>query len=495
VIGRLLKNVRSVFADKDLGTGRSRSSVVLNQPLNPIDTATIGAYNKVRSFGPKPLLCYAPFNSMVFGPLGTVSACCHSYKASDNYPEKTIKEIWNGGVYAQLRAHLENNSLPAACAFCKAHLDSGAHFGVASRTYDSFLPIKDGYPTIMEFFLDLTCNLECIMCTGEYSSSIRKNREHLPPHKNIYGNAFLEELDEFIPYLKKASFVGGEPFLIDYYYKIWEKIFELNPDCTIALTTNGTILSEKVKRVLERGKFEIRLSLDGLTKDVYEGIRKNANFDKVMENLKYLHAYCKKKNTLFEIVPCPQKSNWHQMPKMVEFANSLDALLYFSSAVRYPFHVCLWPLPSEELKAILAQLAGYNFPSETNTEKHNKQIYNDFVSEVKMWVKAAIKRETEVEKAPIGGFDAKLRSAYFGLMTDYVNREKGLSEKEKKEKIAQLTEKIDGLLKAAPINFNQDEFFNFLTDIPMAKFVSWAHTASLAQVIDRFVNLQQSPYK
>lgn len=495
IANRLLEGVRTLLKVENTRSAEKEPTVSLNESLNPIDSETVVAYNKARSFGAKPLLCYAPSNSMVFGPFGNVSACCHSFKASGNYPEKSIKEIWSGGVFGELREHLKNDSLPSACAFCKTHLESGSFYGVASRTYDSFLPIKDGYPTIMEFFLDITCNLECIMCTGEYSSSIRKNREKLPPFQSIYGSPFVKELEQFIPYLQKASFVGGEPFLIDYYYQIWDRIFDLNPDCTIAITTNGTILNEKVKKVLEKGNFEIRLSLDGITKETYESIRLNANFDKVMENLIYLHAYCKRKGTIFEIVPCPQKNNWHEMPAIVEFANSLDSILYFSSAVRYPFHVCLWTLPSTELTKIHRQLAAYDFPSETNTEKHNLKIYTDFVGEVKMWIDAAVKRETDVSEATTKEFNNELKVDCYETITNHVNASNGLLADEKRKKIELVISKIEGLLEQAPTNFDQDEFFNFVKKLPMSKFVAWMEGATQGQVIDRFVNLLRSPYK
>jgi MoaA/NifB/PqqE/SkfB family radical SAM enzyme len=75
-------------------------------------------------------------------------------------------------------------------------------------------------PKVMEFELSNECNLECVMCNGSFSSSIRKNREKLPPIISPYNDDFVNELDAFIPHLTDAKFLGGEPFMIEIYLKI-----------------------------------------------------------------------------------------------------------------------------------------------------------------------------------------------------------------------------------------------------------------------------------
>jgi MoaA/NifB/PqqE/SkfB family radical SAM enzyme len=76
---------------------------------------------------------------------------------------------------------------------------------------------------MMELEIENTCNLECVMCIGELSSAIRKNRDKLPPIKSPYNEAFVEQLEEFIPHLKELRFNGGEPFLINSVFRIFEK--------------------------------------------------------------------------------------------------------------------------------------------------------------------------------------------------------------------------------------------------------------------------------
>lgn len=164
---------------------------------------------------------------------------------------------------------MKDYSLFKECNICKADLEIGAFDEVSAKHFDS-LPIHPSYPTMMEFLLTNTCNLECVMCKGEFSSLIRQNREKLPPIANVYDDAFISQLRPFIPHLREVRFSGsGEAFLIDANYKIWDMILEINPQCLIMVQTNGTVLNSRIKDLLIRGNFQIGVSLDSLKKEVF----------------------------------------------------------------------------------------------------------------------------------------------------------------------------------------------------------------------------------
>lgn len=59
--------------------------------------------------------------------------------------------------------------------------------------------------------------------------------------KSPYNDAFVEQLEEFIPHLKELRFNGGEPFLINAVFRIFEKVEKLNPKLKIVIATNGTV--------------------------------------------------------------------------------------------------------------------------------------------------------------------------------------------------------------------------------------------------------------
>jgi len=99
-----------------------------------------------------------------------------------------------------------------------------------AKHFDS-LPSHSTHPTMMEFLLSNTCNPECIMCCGELSSSLRTKREKLPLQKSPYGKEFINQIQEFIPYLKETRFSSsGEAFLIHLNFELGESLIEKNPE-------------------------------------------------------------------------------------------------------------------------------------------------------------------------------------------------------------------------------------------------------------------------
>jgi MoaA/NifB/PqqE/SkfB family radical SAM enzyme len=241
---------------------------------------------------------------------------------------------------------------------------------------------------MMEFMLSNTCNLECVMCSGELSSSIRKKRDKLPPIKTPYGQDFLRQLEEFIPYLKETRFSSaGEAFSIDMNYDLWEMIIEKNPSCKMVVQTNGTILNARVKDFLERGNFIIGVSLDSCRKDVYESIRLNASYVQVMSN-------SKRHNRMFTISSCVMRQNWQELPDFIKFCNGMGAYATFHK-VWSPLEYALYNLPAAKLRGIYAELSAAILPADNRIERRNQEYYEYFISVIDSWARGAMARDTE----------------------------------------------------------------------------------------------------
>jgi len=238
-------------------------------------------YYASRTIKEPTYLCHAPFNNMYFNSLGDVANCWLTFNDVEQYDEsRSIRDIWFGEKFTKLREAIKAYDLDYKCQTCKHYLETGNHVNVLAKAYDNDFPITP-FPSMLEFELSNVCNLECTMCTGLLSSAIRKNREKLPKLKSPYGDKFIEELREFIPHLHEARFNGGEPFLINIYWKIWDAIIELHPKLKMTIATNGSVLTDRVKNYLARGNFHINLSIDSLDKDIYAAIRVNGDLDVV----------------------------------------------------------------------------------------------------------------------------------------------------------------------------------------------------------------------
>lgn len=345
-----------------------------------IDKDKYKAYNKFRPEGPKALFCYVPFNNISFSFEGRVLACAYNQKVElGHYPEQSVRDMWFNSVEGQqLRDHLEHNDLSYGCKHCKYFFDNEKFSGLKPLVFDKYSDYKHHkYPRILEFELSNECNYECVMCNGKVSSSIRKNRDHLPPIPSPYGDEFVEELTEFIPHLDEAKFYGGEPFLIPVYFKIWDKMLELNPKIKIFVITNGSALNNRIKGILEKGNFDLAVSMDSMNKETLEGIRLNARQEVMLKHIDWFNDYCKRKKKNLVISFTLMRHNWRDFEDVVHYCNRIGAILYVSY-LKTPPQFALWNLPAETLEEIYQAVKDVDFEANNYAERQNRQVYRDF---------------------------------------------------------------------------------------------------------------------
>ncbi len=365
-----------------LGLTKPTDHVPDEPPYEHIDREIYKEYNDYRPEGAQKLFCYVPFNNMSFSFSGRTLACSYNQKVElGRYPQNSIRDMWFGEAGERLRDHMEHNDLGEGCKHCKYFFENRKFSGLKPLVFDKYADYKrDQYPQVLEFELSNVCNLECVMCNGFVSSSIRKNRDKLPAIKAPYDDAFVDQLDEFIPHIKEAKFYGGEPFLIPIYYKIWDKMLAVNPDIKYFVITNGTVLSDRMKDVINRGDFDLAVSMDAIDKFTLESIRLNTEQAQVLETIDYLREYCKERGKNLTVSYTCMRENWQEFPKMVEFANARDIHLYISY-LKTPPHYALWNLPADRLKEIREQLAPQeaNMPTGDWLREHNKRCFTDFL--------------------------------------------------------------------------------------------------------------------
>jgi MoaA/NifB/PqqE/SkfB family radical SAM enzyme len=355
-----------------------------NAIVASVNEDKIAAYNGQRSVNNASSLCFAPYLNLYFGRLGKVYCCCHNRDHHvGEYPQNSISEIWNGQRINDLRTHLNNNNLSLGCQHCQYDMDVCSYSQVAANHFDKLPPLA-AYPRMMEFELDNTCNLECGMCNGELSSAIRKNRDKLPPIHSKYDPNFVEQLKPFLPHLLETRFSGGEPFLIPLYFQIWEELIKVNPTCLISIQTNGTVLNKKLISYLEKGQFEIGISLDSTEKKTFEEIRQNAKFETVMSNVRYFSEYCQRKQTTFRLSICVMRNNWKNLPAYIDLCNQLGAYACFHR-VTVPSNMSLFSLSSREIGEIHSQLSKFQWSPKNHLEQVNANHYNEYLAVVKKW--------------------------------------------------------------------------------------------------------------
>ena len=385
----------------------------------------IRAFNQTRNVRNPAYLCYAPALSLNFDQTGNVTACCFNREhVLGRYPQNTVAEIWSGKPVAKLRAALKADKLNLGCWQCERMIEQGNHEGNLIQHFDDYEPLMSKSwltrantnvvskikavffngreksvqelptPLVFEFEISNHCNLECIMCGGKWSSAIRKNREKLPPLKSPYDAAFVEQIKGFLPNLKRANFLGGEPFLINLYYDIWDAIIKENPNIEVGITSNGTMLSSRAKKIIQQlPNCRITLSIDSVQKNTWETIRRNGQFEGLESNIEWLL----KSGKLKSFSVCPMIQNWKEIPEILQFCERNDLDLYFNTVIeplggrQQGIHignatspalvdeVSLATLPKEQLERIIG------FYSEVKVTKKYKGQMLSLISQLNEW--------------------------------------------------------------------------------------------------------------
>ncbi|HUD65112.1 MAG TPA: radical SAM protein [Candidatus Sulfotelmatobacter sp.] len=343
-----------------------------------MNTETLAQFNQSRSIADKAVqsLCYAPHTNLFFSQNGDVRACCWNWKHTfGNALHDSIDEIWRGTRVQILRRALEGMDFGPGCELCDQQTANGWIARPPMRNFDQFaVPTAvPEWPQRMEFSISNSCNLECVMCSGRWSSAIRAHREKLPPHRICYSPAFIASLRKYLPHLSCAKFLGGEPFLISEYYQIWDMMIAdgLKTDCHI--TTNGTQYNHRIEGVMNALPMSLAVSLDGATKKTVESIRINANYDDQMRILKRFREYTLARKTDLSLTFCFMRQNWFEFGDFCLFGDEMGCNVGVNTVTQPP-EFAVYNLPAEELRRIFAAMEQQTIHIESHL-KRNRTVW------------------------------------------------------------------------------------------------------------------------
>ena len=323
--------------------------------------------------------CNAPFNNMYITLQGNVSPCWKLPGFCDKWSnERSLMDIWKGEKFQMYRDALKQKQFLNRCSECKKDIDNGVW--PLAKAYETF-PVA-GMPSLMEIELSNQCNLECIMCNGNLSSGIRKNRDKLPPLPQIFDDTFIEQMREFIPSLSELRVNGGEPFAQKILLDLLDVVAQLNPTLRVNIATNGTVYNKRVQEILDKCNIHLNISIDSLIPERYEEIRVNGSFETLMNNFKIFKDYCHKNNRKLSIMVNPMNMNWDEMIEFVKFTDIHKCNLWYNT-ILYPSHVTIKNLPSNEISKIVDFLKDElnNIPRSTR----NYNVAEHLITQIENW--------------------------------------------------------------------------------------------------------------
>lgn len=158
----------------------------------------------------------------------------------------------------------------------KKFLNGSIRIFKLSREYRKGKIKLDNLP--MRLWIEPTnsCNLKCVMCPQRLNKS-KKGFMDFELYKKI-----IDEAKDFITDIN--LFLGGESFL---HPRIIEMIkYAKENGLRVRFESNATLLTKKLSEEIIKNKVDfISFSFDGYTKEEYERIRVNANYDKTLDNI------------------------------------------------------------------------------------------------------------------------------------------------------------------------------------------------------------------
>ncbi|MCU1368931.1 MAG: Molybdenum cofactor biosynthesis enzyme [Ilumatobacteraceae bacterium] len=304
--------------------------------------------------------CFAPHSALYFQPDGRVAACCTSAFAAGHVtgPERrTLQEIWDGAQLADQRAALERDDFDLGCQECAFNTTVGGRLTSLASHFDRFAAgAPHAFPKLIDFALSNRCNLQCVMCNGGLSSSIRAKREQLPPLPSAYDDQFFDELSVFLPHAERLHFKGGEPFLARENRRIWDQLIDQGLHPEVKITTNGTIFNERVEHYLTELRVHPIISVDGTTPEVLESIRVGVESTRFWSNVDRIQAVSAAVATSVTLSFCLVQSNWREV---LPFLREAERRGVWTSIlfVNQPDEHDVLRLPHDELVAIHRELA------------------------------------------------------------------------------------------------------------------------------------------
>ena len=301
-------------------------------------------------------ICRAPATNLFLRPDGEVRACCRNDRVLGRIGEQSLGEIWRGVRRSELRGAVDGGDLSLGCSACGEEIAAEGAANAYPRVFDAFDSVPGGtWPSRIEFNLSNACNLQCVQCDGDLSSAIRTHREHRPPLPSPYDEAFFAELASFIPHLRWASFAGGEPFLAEANYRVWELVRRLNPDLEGTIVTNGTRWGSRESRAVDGLRLGITLSIDAADPAVFDSVRVGARHEEVMVNAESMMRDARRRGGPVSVNFCLMRTNALELPDVLEWAEGYHVPVNVS-VVRSPRALSLVDAPTSEIASIAASL-------------------------------------------------------------------------------------------------------------------------------------------
>lgn len=262
--------------------------------------------------------CIIPWAHTRFNPNGRMRPCCKiDIDWSGNKQLNDIEDFdqyWNSEEMQQLRLDLSDGIQNKNCHVCWK--DEAAGKPSLRQEYNQqlgkYVDLKkihknntghaEQLPIALDLNLSNICNYKCVMCSPDSSSRIaQEHRQHETQYRSLdfvrvrtdltdqtwpEQDFFQNLIAQIAPNLKIIELKGGEPLLVKNVKSMIQAV-ENKSECTIAITTNGSVDLDNdfLESLTKFKKIWLFVSVDGIG-EVGEYIRFGSKWSQVENVIK-----------------------------------------------------------------------------------------------------------------------------------------------------------------------------------------------------------------
>jgi len=272
-----------------------------------------------------------------------------------------IRDNWSDGMYL-----LKKFGIKRWYNFWFTKLfinDEGGEFEFISSLLKRFPNIFRS-PHKIEVENTTVCNKKCIFCCHNHPGQDIK--QQLMSFDN-----FKKIIDD-LPGLKWINIAGiGSNFLHKDFMKMLEYLSSKNLNVNF-VDEFDFFTEEHSRKVIELGVNSLYISFDGATKETYEKIKVNCNYDKALANIRTLLRLKEEMNSPFPVIHfrfIVNKLNYREMPGYIELVNSLKnrgtrARVEFIGLIVFPgiekYYIGMEEIPDDIISQTYEKALRYN---------------------------------------------------------------------------------------------------------------------------------------
>lgn len=173
--------------------------------------------------------------------------------------------------------------------------------------------ILESKPRKLAIILTTRCNLKCIMCPCTHFHQTHKIENTIPFDA-------IKQIYKFFPYIEWIDWQGGEVFLVDYFKELFIEASKF-PRILQDIITNGLLIDEEWAEILVQSNVLLTYSIDAVTKNKYEYIRRGARFENLLKSIETINRNKQKYNSKIKLLlnAVVMKCNYRELDLFPEF--------------------------------------------------------------------------------------------------------------------------------------------------------------------------------